>query len=929
MKSRILSIGVTIVALFLVVAVIIMGTIMGLQYYFSTEIARDAMKKNFAFISADIKSDILAFDSASADAIALAEALNKNMSLDFNASLPVLAKILKQNPSLLSIDVSYEDGRIYKLINVDIDITIKTQYGARGRDKWVMLALDTNAKEEVITLLGEDLVARSSSVKKIDINPKMVEWYKSAMESNRVVRSEPHKLLELKEKGVIYSKGVDGEKKCVISVEVMLKSILYALERNRVTKNTNLYLFRKNGVVISRSEILEEARDINEFEKKDEFVPYDEIVKMATGDGEKETIITTGGKKQIAYVSSIDSKYGESYYLGAVVPLDEIMEEYEKKIKLALMISGGFALLLLPLVWYVAYVIVRPIKELVNESKKVAERKFDEVSGVKSSVYEVVILSESMVSMSQDIQAYQANLEERIKERTFELLLKTEKVTSLLDNSGEGFLSFKGDFLVEDEYSNECENMLGGEIAGKEIYKLLFPGDTYMQNLLIDGLNNIYAESDSYYTDILISLLPKECIVNEKILSLRYRLLDEQRAMMIITDMTENRKLQEKIEDEQKKLSFVVSAIKNRQDIIDCVESFRSFDEKGFWTIVGKKVSSRDKLSEIYREIHTYKGVFSQFSFPTLPKKLHSTEDALARLKVADELDEKMLQDIYTQSNLMSALEYDIDIIINAVGKEFFENAGSVMVDKGQLEKMENTAKQILSHTSFLPKEEVVTKALKIAEKVIHNMLNHMNSLKSDGVVKETLESMLHLRYLPVKEILSPYCEYAIDLANRLEKPIKPFEIEGGEIKVDPLKFAPFSKSLVHVFRNAIDHGIEDIESRLEAEKDELGAIECSVTNDQTHIILTIKDDGGGIDANKIREKLGAAGAAMSEQQAYMMIFSDSFSTKDEVSEISGRGIGLSAVKDEIEKLGGNIILDTKKGVGSTFMFKIPIRSVA
>ncbi len=162
-----------------------------------------------------------------------------------------------------------------------------------------------------------------------------------------------------------------------------------------------------------------------------------------------------------------------------------------------------------------------------------------------------------------------------------------------------------------------------------------------------------------------------------------------------------------------------------------------------------------------------------------------------------------------------------------------------------------------------------------------------------------------------------------MQLSHRLDKPIYEFDIIGDEDIFLPKELKNFMNSLGHVFRNAISHGIEDEEIRVDLNKSERGAISCSFSKERDELKIIISDDGSGIDVDKIKEKAGNKN--MSDKEAYSFIFKDNFSTNDEVSEVSGRGVGLSAVKNELDLLNGNIEIYSELNIGTRFIFTIPI----
>jgi two-component system chemotaxis sensor kinase CheA len=164
-----------------------------------------------------------------------------------------------------------------------------------------------------------------------------------------------------------------------------------------------------------------------------------------------------------------------------------------------------------------------------------------------------------------------------------------------------------------------------------------------------------------------------------------------------------------------------------------------------------------------------------------------------------------------------------------------------------------------------------------------------------------------------------------------LEKLINPLIIEGGDLHVDTDIYYGFARSLTHIFRNIIDHGIEPLEERLSRGKDEYGNIWCSVTALKDKILIVIGDDGQGINPDLIREKALAnsfideeSASKLSDSETINMIFREGFSTKDTAGEISGRGIGLCSVKSEVDKLGGCIEVKTKNGEGTEFHILLP-----
>ncbi|HFC53748.1 MAG TPA: chemotaxis protein CheA, partial [Gammaproteobacteria bacterium] len=167
--------------------------------------------------------------------------------------------------------------------------------------------------------------------------------------------------------------------------------------------------------------------------------------------------------------------------------------------------------------------------------------------------------------------------------------------------------------------------------------------------------------------------------------------------------------------------------------------------------------------------------------------------------------------------------------------------------------------------------------------------------------------------------------------ARNLNKEIK-LELHGEETDLDKNLVEALADPLVHLVRNAVDHGIEPPDVREEAGKPRTGTVVLSAEQEGDHILLTIEDDGAGMDAAKLRQKAvekgildEASAARMDDRESFNLIFMPGFSTKQEISDVSGRGVGMDVVKTSISQLNGSIEIDSMVGEGTRLTIKVPL----
>ncbi|MGY3572380.1 chemotaxis protein CheA [Vibrio paucivorans] len=197
---------------------------------------------------------------------------------------------------------------------------------------------------------------------------------------------------------------------------------------------------------------------------------------------------------------------------------------------------------------------------------------------------------------------------------------------------------------------------------------------------------------------------------------------------------------------------------------------------------------------------------------------------------------------------------------------------------------------------------------------------------------RDLQENVLNIRMLPMSFAFSRFPRLVRDLSSRLDKQVD-LQIQGENTELDKTVLERIVDPLVHLVRNGIDHGIEIPQERLEAGKPEMGVIALNAYHQGGSIVIEIKDDGAGIDCDKLWHKAleknvlpaDAKREEMSDKQVINLIFAPGFSTADEVSDISGRGVGMDVVKRNIEELGGHIEVDSKLGEGSHFTISLPL----
>lgn len=198
-----------------------------------------------------------------------------------------------------------------------------------------------------------------------------------------------------------------------------------------------------------------------------------------------------------------------------------------------------------------------------------------------------------------------------------------------------------------------------------------------------------------------------------------------------------------------------------------------------------------------------------------------------------------------------------------------------------------------------------------------------------DRLTVELRDNTFSIRMLPIGSTFGRFRRLVRDLSRELGKKIQ-LETEGAETELDKMVIDRLGDPMVHLIRNSIDHGIESPEQREAAGKNPTGTIHLSAQHAESHVVIRIKDDGGGLNTDRIREKaiergLIPADVQMSDDEINNLIFEPGFSTAQEVSDISGRGVGMDVVKRSIQDLGGTVYLQSERGKGTTIKITLPM----
>lgn len=198
-------------------------------------------------------------------------------------------------------------------------------------------------------------------------------------------------------------------------------------------------------------------------------------------------------------------------------------------------------------------------------------------------------------------------------------------------------------------------------------------------------------------------------------------------------------------------------------------------------------------------------------------------------------------------------------------------------------------------------------------------------------ITGELQESMIKVRMLPIEQLFSRLPRMVRDLSGSLGKQIE-LVLEGKETELDRTLIEELGDPLIHLLRNAADHGIETPEVRRAAGKNAAGTIRIAASHEDNQVILVIEDDGAGMDAEAIARSAVSKGMitaeeadSLTEEEALRLIFRPGFSTASQISDISGRGVGMDIVRNDIERLNGMIDIETTKGAGTRFRVRLPL----
>jgi two-component system chemotaxis sensor kinase CheA len=475
------------------------------------------------------------------------------------------------------------------------------------------------------------------------------------------------------------------------------------------------------------------------------------------------------------------------------------------------------------------------------------------------------------------------------KEFAQELATIHKQNKEILDNLREAFFIIKSDLTIAPTTSASCRTLFGRDLGRKVLGQCLGIRDD-KESFLRLTLEQLF--EDFMPTEVTLRMLPQQVTtVKGRILDLAYTLIRDQhhkpdRVIVVAADVTETVRQQQQYQKQLDVSQCLFSILQNRDAFLEFLADFKN----DLATL-----RSSHHRETCMRVLHTIKGNSGVYNLDFLQKRIHAMETMVAQKKASDKaffaFIQKAAQDIEDQ---MQTFLHRHQKILNIDFKDSRQDLFTMTGE--QLQQLLHLARD--------------------AEK---------------GMSKLLIKDLESLRSRPLSLLTAPLHNSVHRVAKKLGRDIE-FTISGDDWRTDIEALSPLFRSLVHLVNNACDHGIEPPEDRMAAGKPARGQLRLSMTPDEAFgLKIVIEDDGSGIHADRIlavarQKKLlpELQLQRLAPEQIYGLIFLDGFSTSTAISQTSGRGVGMSAVKAEVEKLDGSIVIETQAGAGTRFILRIP-----
>ncbi len=489
-----------------------------------------------------------------------------------------------------------------------------------------------------------------------------------------------------------------------------------------------------------------------------------------------------------------------------------------------------------------------------------------------------------------ELKNYSENLEKMVAERTAEVSRLNQTMSALLDSLSQGFFLFDKAGVCLEVYSKACLNTVEMAPAGKKIWEVLALQDKEIAGFK-KWMDAAYAEMLPF--EDMAPLAPQNFPHSEKkhIQLQYYPLRDKENSMQAIvvvaSDITSLIQAQQAAENERAHAKMIVTLVKNKfhftgflreaQEILKELQAV--FQRPTFDAEAG------------FRLLHTMKGGSATFSIHAVAEICHEAETALTHWK-----EERTLARFQELKEISAKIPLQFN--------QFLTDNRAIIGDPEH-------SKQ------------------RWVEASVDSLRNFISApqFPSSLQAKFTEEFLME----PAHRLIGHYSEVVQQVATSEGKDILPLELQNSEIKIIPEPYETLFSTLIHAYRNAVDHGIEVPSVREAAGKARAGKIQTRFSvegaEQSSWLQIQISDDGGGIDPAKIRARLSTKGiphAGEDDQQIIQHVFDSQFSTKEAVTQTSGRGVGMDAILYAARQLGGKAWVESKVGVGSTLFIRVP-----